>query len=110
MSKKKLQVTNLVNELHGASAFFRSQPKPKLTTLKKVPSLIQKPTSNSTRERETSSDNPRETSRGNLRDLPTRDEVQEFSFRLRDEIKTKVQAEVPHHWQKELEDIASVSP
>jgi hypothetical protein len=40
------------------------------------------------------------------RDLPTRDEIQEFSFRLRDELRVKVQAEVPHRWQKELEAIA----
>lgn len=40
------------------------------------------------------------------RDFPTRNEVQEFSFRLRDELKVKVQAEVPHRWQKELEDLA----
>ncbi len=38
--------------------------------------------------------------------LPIRDEVQEFSFRLRDELKVKVQAEVPHTWQKELEEVA----
>ena len=52
--------------------------------------------------REVSSESPRE----NARDLPIRDEIQEFSFRLRDELKVKVQAEVPHTWQKELEDIA----
>ena len=40
------------------------------------------------------------------RDLPTRDEIQEFSFRMRDELRVKVQAEVPHRWQKELETIA----
>ena len=32
--------------------------------------------------------------------------MQEFSFRLRDELKVKVQAEVPHTWQKELEEVA----
>lgn len=47
-------------------------------------------------------DNPREDSRVR----PTRDDIQEFSFRLRDELKVKVQAEVPHIWQKELEEIA----
>ena len=53
---------------------------------------------------------PRTKSRNNQRDnpreLPTRDEIQEFSFHLRDELKVKVQAEVPFQWQKELEDIA----
>jgi|GEM_PF-5851882 len=37
---------------------------------------------------------------------PTREEIQEFSFRLRDQLKVKVQAEVPHRWQKELEAVA----
>ena len=60
--------------------------------------------------RETSSDMSREEARNkpreNSRGQPSRDEIQEFSFRLRDELKVKVQAEVPHHWQKELEEIA----
>jgi signal recognition particle subunit SEC65 len=60
--------------------------------------------------RETSSalsrENIRIFSRENPRRRPTRDEIQEFSFRLRDEIKVKVQAEVPHAWQKELEQVA----
>ena len=60
--------------------------------------------------RETSSDMSREESRMNPRESlesqPTRDEIQEFSFRLRDELKVKVQAEVPHKWQKELEQIS----
>ena len=50
-----------------------------------------------------SSDIPRALSR----ELPTRDEIQEFSFRLRDTLKVKLQAEVPHEWQVEIEDIAS---
>jgi hypothetical protein len=45
---------------------------------------------------------PRGRSRKEMReqplDLPTRDEIQEFSFRLRHELKVKVQAEVPHSW------------
>lgn len=49
-----------------------------------------------------SSENPR----NKLRKYPTREEIQEFSFRLRDQLKVKVQAEVPHRWQKELEDLA----
>lgn len=48
----------------------------------------------------------RDTSSEISRDFPSRNEVQEFSFRLRDELKVKVQAEVPHRWQKELEDLA----
>lgn len=56
--------------------------------------------------RDVSSDKPREKSRGQSRDLPNRDEIQEFSFRLRDELKVKVQAEVPHSWQKEFAEMA----
>ncbi len=56
--------------------------------------------------REISSGKSRDKLRGKPRRLPTRDEIQEFSFQLRDELKVKVQAEVPHHWQKELEGIA----
>jgi len=51
-------------------------------------------------------DGSRGNSRGKSRDLPTRDEIQEFSFRLRDTLKVKVQAEVPHDWQNELDEIA----
>ena len=69
-----------------------------------------KATRESTRVRDTSRgtlrDSSRQKPRGTSRDLPTRDEIQEFSFRLRDELKVKVQAEVPHQWQKELEEIA----
>jgi hypothetical protein len=59
-------------------------------------------TRKSTRSSGRSRDNLREKSRG----LPSRDEIQEFSFRLRDTLKVKVQAEVPHQWQGELEEIA----
>ena len=52
--------------------------------------------------REKSREEPRELSR----EVPTRDEIQEFNFRLRDERKGKVQAEVPYEWQEELERIA----
>jgi hypothetical protein len=73
---------------------------------KTTPKVTQK----STRVLEPSSDlprtRPRDNSRGKPRDLPTRDEIQEFSFRLRDKLKVKVQAEVPHGWQKELEEMA----
>jgi hypothetical protein len=46
------------------------------------------------------------TSRSIPRDLPSRDDIQKFSFHLRDQLKVKVQAEVPYKWQKELEEIA----
>ena len=59
-----------------------------------------------TQPRDRSRETSREMTRKNTRTLPTRDEIQEFSFSLRDELKVKVQAEVPHHWQKELDDLA----
>lgn len=52
--------------------------------------------------RDASREIPRDISRA----FPSRDEVQGFSFQLRDELKVKVQAEVPHGWQEELEAIA----
>jgi|SRR5690554_2230887 hypothetical protein len=51
-------------------------------------------------------DLPRQNPRATTRDLPSRDDIQEFSFRMRDELKVKVQAEVPHQWQQELDDLA----
>jgi hypothetical protein len=71
-------------------------------------------TRNSTSARETPRDTmrtelraiSREKPRDSSRDYPSRDAIQEFSFRLRDELKVKVQAEVPHHWQEELDDLA----
>ena len=79
--------------------------------IRKKPTVkTSKPTRTITRARELSRDHPRVVSRGSSRDkspdLPTRDEVQEFSFRLRDELKVKVQAEVPHSWQTELDELA----
>ena len=66
----------------------------------------QKSTLNTTQPREVSRDQSRESKREKSRDLPTRDEIQEFNFHLRDDLKVKVQAEVPHPWQRELEEIA----
>lgn len=104
MSKKTLNINALTNELHGASAFFKrpavvSIPQPRPT---EAVQAEEKNTLEITRTRA----HPRQSSRENLRNLPTRDEIQEFSFRLRDEYKVKVQAEVPPHWQEELEEVA----
>lgn len=67
-----------------------------------TPEVTQEPTPT----RDLSRGVPREKSREIVRGLPTRDDIQEFSFRLRDELKVKVQAEVPHQWQQELDDLA----
>jgi hypothetical protein len=73
---------------------------------KPTPKVTRKPARVRGRLREVSRDTVRESSRKKPRNLPTRDEIQEFSFRLRDDLKVKVQAEVPHRWQKELEEMA----
>ena len=63
-------------------------------------------TANVTSARETPRELSSDTPSAKSRELPTREEIQEFSFRLRDDLKVKVQAEVPHQWQDELEDMA----
>ncbi len=78
----------------------------KTFTRKTTSKATRKPTSPRGKSSDTSSAKSRDNSRGKSREFPTRDEIQEFSFRLRDELKVKVQAEVPHQWQDELEEIA----
>jgi hypothetical protein len=111
MNKKHIQTTAITSELKGASLFFAKQtaapaPVTSLAVIKETQESTQESTSQTTQSlgspRQLSSENPRKLSRG----LPTRDEIQGFSFRLRDELKVKVQAEVPHQWQDRLEDIA----
>ena len=101
--KKKINESAVATELREGSAHFRPVPSmPKRST--------SKPTSKVTQQRDVSSDILRQKSREKPLEpelpLPTRDEIQEFSFHLRDELKVKVQAEVPHTWQKELEEVA----
>jgi hypothetical protein len=93
MSKKKLKTQAITNELKESSVFFNARTSQKMK---------QKPT----RVHKVLRDKSRDVSRKIPRELPTRDEVQEFSFRLRDELKVKVQAEVPHQWQEEFEEVA----
>jgi hypothetical protein len=109
MTKKAPDTSSITNELEGASLFFAKQsPAPQIAkpVEKSLKAIVPKVTSESTQLREEprtlSSDIPRKKSRG----LPTREEIQEFSFHLRDQLKVKVQAEVPHQWQDELEELA----
>ena len=88
---------NLFSELLEADQKQKAQLQEKVT---------RKVTSNATQPREYAREKSREESHEQPRDLPTRDEIQEFNFRLRDERKGKVQAEVPYEWQEELEQIA----
>lgn len=105
--KKKINESAVATELREGSAHFRPVPPvTKESTSKSTPKVTQ-PRGKS---REVSSDKSRQKSREKPLEpelpLPTRDEIQEFSFRLRDELKVKVQAEVPHTWQKELDEVA----
>lgn len=86
-------------EKHQAPMKTQTKTKPTSEVTRK-PTRVREPS------RGISRDTSRENLRGQSRHLPTRDEIQEFSFRLRDELKVKVQAEVPHQWQKELDEIA----
>jgi hypothetical protein len=102
----------------GGDATNRQSPILKENAAKKKPTTAHKEselitnsstpqiTSEITSPRENPRERSREDPRGNSRELPTRDEVQEFSFSLRDELKVKVQAEVPHAWQDELEEVS----
>jgi hypothetical protein len=110
---KKLDTHSLENELKGRSVFFqpRSETVPSSSetrpeTTRKLTRKVTQPRENS---RDLSRDIPRENTREHKPDWPTRDEIQELSFRLRDELrlKTKVQAEVPYQWQDELEALAA---
>ena len=81
---------------------LEKKPSPPGKTVNGTENPIRKSTQEPTRPRTPSRNHPSEISR----DFPTRNEIQEFSFRLRDDLKVKVQAEVPYRWQKELEDVA----
>lgn len=56
--------------------------------------------------RDSSREIPRNKSREVDNQYPRRDEIQVFNFQLRDALKVKVQAEVPHEWQQELQEVA----
>jgi hypothetical protein len=100
---KQYNTSSIQNELAGASLFFPKKAAPQAET-KSTPKVTRK----STRPRGLSRDKSRGLSRSQSPDhksWPSRDEIQEFSFKLRDEHKVKVQAEVPPQWQKEFDDL-----
>lgn len=101
-------MSNLFSDLQKARDEQRKlvTPQDQTTGSKPTREVTHKPTQTREPSREKPRDRSRAPSRGKSRELPTRDEIQEFSFRLRDALKVKVQAEVPHHWQRELDDIA----
>lgn len=114
--KKQLPTHTIMNELKSGSVFFsRKHAQPQFKQVERedatggqtnAQEVTREVTPQSTQNVAPARDRSRDNSREKPRGLPTRDEVQEFSFRLRDELKVKVQAEVPHHWQDELEAIA----
>src|SRR5690242_20464671 len=105
MSKKVLNIEPVMNELKGQSVFFKRDASPQSTKTEAGPATeipaeeeyAQKPTheqidrvtQKSTQERDisrdSSSENPRRNSLVEPRNLPNREEIQEFSFHLRDE-------------------------
>ena len=90
-----------------AEAMRRKQEEEEQPTSKGSTSdVTRKPTRARDKSRDLSRATIRARPRGKSRDFPTRNEIQEFNFRLRDQIKVKVQAEVPHQWHAELADIA----
>ena len=90
-----------------AEAMRRKQEEDaRLTSKGSTSTVTRKGTRVRDQSRAVSRDTARTRPRGKSRDLPTRDEIQEFSFSLRDQLKVKVQAEVPHQWHAELADMA----
>jgi len=111
MKKKQLKTDTITNELENASLYFEKKPLPqkspeRLITPERARPINEERSIKVTPSRKSSRDISSEPSREKQRELPTRDEIQEFSFRLRDELKVKVQAEVPYQWQDELEETA----
>lgn len=109
--KKKLPTDQIMGDLKSGSVFFsKNKASGKNVDSNNKPKENGKQIDETVPSREKARDHVRDRSRGkareNLREYPTRDEIQEFSFRLRDELKVKVQAEVPHQWKGELDEVA----
>jgi len=100
-------MTNLFTQLQQESNAQKETINPPSPVLEQEPNSTTAPvTQKVTQPRDRSRELSRDKSRKNIPYMPTRDDIQEFSFSLRDELKVKVQAEVPHYWQKELDDLA----
>ena len=111
MNKKNLDVKQLVNELHGASAFFKrpsddgAAPSPKVP-LETEPSSPAQPEAAVTQPSTQLSNRVSKPLSKNLSRLPSAEEIEACSFRLRKTNKVRVNADVPEDWQKELADLA----
>lgn len=100
-------MTNLFTQLQQESNAQKETINPPSPVIEQESKSATEPvTQKVTQPRDRSRESSRDKSRKTTSSIPTRDEIQEFSFSLRDELKVKVQAEVPHYWQKELDDLA----
>lgn len=111
MSKKKLPVTGLVNELHGASVYFRQPAEPtppigeapqtkKLSSENKI--QYEKSTQKSTQK-----DTQTVTHMSSiLSNPPTTEAIEQLSFELRKTAKVRVNADIPQEWKDKLDDLA----
>ena len=99
-------MSNRAITVYAAAMKRKQEDEEKSTSKEPMSTLTRKPTHARDPSRTTSRATPRVPSRGIPRQSPTRNEIQEFSFSLRDELKVKVQAEVPHHWQAEFDELA----
>jgi hypothetical protein len=123
MSKKKLDVTAIKNELEGASAFFQRPadtlvPPPSSDIPEETPGeeqnsaqdVAQKSTQDNAQMRRSigtkAIEDLNEHADEPSRPLPSTDEIEEFSFKLRNEHSVQVQALLPEAWKRELEDMA----
>jgi hypothetical protein len=108
MSKKKISVDGMVNELKGASLYFQKRPSsPRVEEGQQTDNHVaQKDAWKHARHVAQIRKDPRITK--NLSSYPSlgKDEIEEFSFTLRREHTVQVQALLPEDWKRELEDMA----
>ncbi len=110
MSKKKLPVTGLVNELHGASAFFRTAAAP-IQPKKKEPqtreSTLKRNNQNEmSAQKFTQKDTQPVTQISSILSKPPSTEaIEQLSFELRKTAKVRVNADIPQEWKDKLDDL-----
>lgn len=106
MNKKKLDVQAITNELKGASKYFDQpvvQPEkelPEQSSVKVETPTSQEPTQGVT---QISKRLSKPLSKSNF---PTTEEIENLAFSLRKVTKARVNADIPHAWKKQLDDLA----
>ena len=111
MSKKKLQVTGLVNELHGASAFFRKpaesiQPKEKESQMQESAQKGHRQKEQPTQKFTQKDTQPVTQISSILSKPPTTEAIEQLNFELRKIPKVRVNADIPPEWKDKLDDLA----